>query len=145
MRVVFTGLLSAVLEEFGGSSKTVTAFVGGAAILPCTVPYSVPIANISLKKKGAARKVGPQSRQLLTSGSFYVQGLRARDAGMYRCLADNDMTGTRTRSPFVTLQVEGQYAGHGAGLDSLGQHYAGVCTCIVTPFVYDMQRRAICL
>ena len=106
-RVYWTS--SAVLEEFGDSLKMVTAYAGGAAILPCTVPYSVPKASISLKRR-RAKEVRLDSVQLLTSGSFYIQGLQTEDAGMYRCLADNDMTGTRTKSPFVRLRVEGQYA-----------------------------------
>ena len=104
----------------------VTAHAGGAAILPCAVPYSAPKASISLKRR-RAQEVGLDSIQLLTSGRFYVEGLQAKDSGVYRCLADNNVTESRTRSPFFRLRVEGQYAGSRADLDSLGQHYAGVC------------------
>ena len=96
-RVYWTS--SAVLEGFGDSSKTVTAYVDGAAILPCAVPYSAPKASIFLKRR-RAQEVGLDSIQLLTSGRFYVEGLQAKDSGMYRCLADNDVTESRTRSPF---------------------------------------------
>lgn len=106
----FSGTLSAALEEFQDEPKTVTAYEGGAAILPCAVPYSAPKASISWKKKGE-RKLGLLATKLLTSGSIYVEQLRVEDSGRYRCLADNDVAEMKRKSSFVTLQVEGQYVG----------------------------------
>ena len=34
--------------------------------------------------------------------------LTVGDSGIYRCLADNEVTQERVRSSFITLQIEGQ-------------------------------------
>ena len=79
--------------------------MGGAVILPCAVPYSEPKAILSWKERGVKRA---PTGTLLSSGSFYMEQLTLDEVGIYRCLADNEVTGDRMRSSFITLEIEGQ-------------------------------------
>lgn len=131
-----------VLREFQDDPITITAYVGGAVILPCTVPYSEPKSVLSWKKKGRSVLRLPKGK-LLTSGGFYLEQLTLGVSGIYRCRADNEVTEERVGSSFITLEVEGQ----SVRLNLLFQaaHRVCVCVCVRVYNLYFCRRTNLCV
>lgn len=53
---------------------------------------------------------------------------------MYKCLAENDVTGTKTSSSFVELLVQGQCV-QGGQVCVLWGNGVCACACVHVPFV----------
>lgn len=89
----------------------VTSSVGGVAVLSCQVEGSMR-HNLTWDRAGRTIRARAGRVKLLSDGSLQISGVRAQDAGEYRCVATNAHGDSRIA---VWLLVPGTVAPYPAG------------------------------
>ena len=85
-----------------------TAYEGTDLVLRCLPHPSVPPADVVWMHNGETLDHASSDRLSVSqSGNLYILGVVSGDAGEYRCIARNSVTGAVRRSDKVMLTVEG--------------------------------------
>lgn len=88
--------------------KDTTAYEGTDVVLRCSPHASVPPADIVWARNDEVLDHASSHRLSVSqSGNLYILGVVSDDAGEYRCIASNSITGAVRRSDRATLTVEG--------------------------------------